>query len=74
MKKESSVNSKIVHVMKRGEGWVIRKHGAMRATKIYSRKDAAVKNALKFIPLGLDVVIHHKDGTIQKWEKASIKI
>jgi hypothetical protein len=23
--------------------------------------------------LGLDVVIHHKDGTIQKWEKTSIK-
>lgn len=74
MKKVSSVDSSIAHVMKRGEGWAIKKHGAGRAIKIYSRKAAAVKNALKLIPLGLDVVIHHKDGTIQKWEKAKIKI
>ena len=81
MKKEKRADSRIVHVndsiahvMKRGEGWAIKKHGAERAIKIYPRKDTAVRNALKLIPLGLDVVIHHKDGTIQRWEKAKVKI
>ena len=37
---------------------------------IISREDGwAIKNARKLIEQGHDVIVHKKDGSIQKWEK-----
>lgn len=62
--------TKRVHVIKRDEGWAIKKEGASRATRIYKSKAEAVEKAQKFKKSGYDLVIHNKDGSIQRWEKS----
>lgn len=47
----------------------MKKEGNTRASKIYSTKDAAVKGARK-TSKGQDVVVHKKDGSIEKWYRA----
>ncbi len=58
-----------VHVIARGHGWAIKKQGALKATRVYKDKDTAVKNAKKMSNAGYSVIIHKKDGTVQRWEK-----
>lgn len=58
------------HVVKRESGWAVKKEGAQRADRVYKTKEEAVKGAQKFKKSGSDVVIHKKDGSIQKWEKS----
>ena len=62
--------AKRVHVISRQDGWAVKKEGNSRATKIYTDKEEAVQDASKLKKDGCDVVIHKKDGSIQKWEKA----
>ncbi len=59
-----------VHVIKRKDRWAVRKHGASRASKIYHSKEEAVRGAQKLKGKGYDLVIHKKDGSIQRWEVA----
>lgn len=70
MAEKQSSTSKRTHVVKRDSGWAVKKEGAQRATKIYTTKDAAVKDAEKSSKSGSDLVIHKKDGTIEKWIKS----
>jgi hypothetical protein len=59
--KESIKEKKrIVHVIRRADGWAVRKHGADRATKIYQNKKEAVRDAQKL----------KRNGSIQKWEES----
>lgn len=58
------------HIVKRETGWAVKKEGASRAVKLYSTKDEAVKGAQKLKKSGSDLVIHKKDGSIEKWEKS----
>jgi hypothetical protein len=69
-KKIPKANSR-AHIIKRGSGWAIKKEGALRATKIYSSKEEAIKDARKLKSYGLDLIIHKKDGSIEKWEKSN---
>lgn len=69
-KEEKSTDRKRVHVTSRKTGWATKKQGLSKASKVYRTKDSAVRNARKLRTKGHDVVIHRKDGTIQKWEKA----
>ena len=64
----------IVHVIKRQDRWAVRKHGAGRVSKIYQSKEEAVKSAKKLKRKGCDLVIHKKDGSIQRWEESEISI
>jgi hypothetical protein len=57
---------KRVHVISRGDSWAVKKEGNLKASKIYQDKQAAISDARKS---GVDVVVHKKDGSIQKWEK-----
>lgn len=68
-RKKSSVKSAKVHVISRNGDWAVKKEGKARASKIYRTKDAAVKGAKKFSN-GSDVVIHKRDGSIEKWQKS----
>lgn len=70
MAEKQSSSSKRTHVVKRDSGWAVKKEGAQRATKVYKTKEAAVKGAEKSSKSGSDLVIHKKDGTIQKWVKS----
>lgn len=58
------------HIVKRGSGWAVKKEGAQRAIKIYDTKDKAIDGAQKEKKSGSDLIIHKKDGSIEKWQKA----
>jgi hypothetical protein len=63
-------NKSRVHVIKRQDGWVVKKEGALRASKKYTTKEEAVRSARIYWIHGHDLVIHRKDGTIEKWTKS----
>ena len=67
--KSQASNCRRVHVISRRDRWVVKKEGNSRASKIYDSKSAAEKGASE-ISNGSDVVIHRRDGTVQKWIKA----
>jgi hypothetical protein len=56
-----------VHVIARGDKWIIKKHGAARAYRIYSSKNLAI-NAAKQYKLKAninDVIVHDRMGNIE---------
>ena len=59
---------KRVHIISRKDEWAIKKEGASRASKIYQKKETAIKQAQKLRKTGYDVIVHKKDGSVQKWE------
>lgn len=65
-----TISPKRTHVVKRGSGWAVKKEGSLRATRVYSTKEQAIKGAEKNLILGSDVVIHKEDGSIQQWKKS----
>lgn len=68
-KKQPSSNER-VHVIKRGDGWAVKKQGAERATRVYGTKEEAVKGTEKYRSSGHDVIVHKRDGSIEEWEKS----
>ena len=68
-KKSVSSKNKRIHVISRNGGWAVKKEGNARASKIYRTKDAAVKGAAKSSK-GHDVIVHKKDGSIEKWQRS----
>ena len=60
---------KRVHVISRKEGWAVKKEENAKASKVYGTKSAAEKGA-KRMSKGRDVVVHKRDGSIQKWKRA----
>jgi hypothetical protein len=69
-KKTGKSTPKRAHIISRKDGWAIKKEDASRASKIYKRKDTAVKDSEKLRKQGHDVIVHKKDGTIQDWKKS----
>lgn len=67
MSKDQSVQR--THIVKRDNGWAVKKEGFLRATKIYDTKDKAINGAQKNNKAGSDLIIHKKDGSIEKWQK-----
>lgn len=63
-------NESRVHIIKRSEGWVIRKEGAERASRKYSTKEEAIDSARLYRLKGYDVVVHRADGTVERWLKS----
>lgn len=68
-KKSTFAKNARVHVISRKGGWAVKKEGSSRATRIYSTKNAAVRDARESSK-GHDVVVHNEDGTIEKWYRA----
>ena len=66
-------NESRAHVVKRESGWAVKKEGAKRANRIYSTKEEAVRGAQKLKEKGSDIVIHKRDGSIEKWQKSKKK-
>jgi hypothetical protein len=69
-KRSTSVSTKNqrVHVISRKDGWAVKKEGNTKASKVFNRKEAAVEGARK-LSKGHDVIVHKKDGSIQRWER-----
>ena len=64
-----AISCKRVHVISKKDGWVVKKEGNSKASKIYGTKSAAEKSAIE-ISKGGDVVVHRRDGSVQKWKRA----
>lgn len=63
-------NEDRVHVIKRSDGWVLRKEGAERASRKYLTKEEAIDSARLYRLKGYDVVVHRADGTVERWLKS----
>lgn len=61
----ASTNNGRVHVVPSKDGWAVKKEGAKRATVVKQTKEGAVK-AANNIKTAVRVIVHKKDGTIQK--------
>jgi hypothetical protein len=59
-----------IHIISRDKGWAIKKEGALRASRVLQTKQSAIDNARKLNNEGDDIVIHNKDGSVQRWEKS----
>lgn len=69
-KKLGKSTSKRVHIISRKSGWAVKKEDKSRASRIYKTKETAIKNTQKLRKTGHDIIVHKKDGSIQKWEKS----
>jgi len=67
-KKAASTKSSRVHVVPSKSGWSVKKEGSKRASSVAPTKSAAV-SAAKNMKSGDRIVIHKKDGTIQRNSK-----
>lgn len=65
----SSQKAQRVHVISRKDGWAVKKEGNTKASRLCDKKEAAVEVARK-LSKGRDVIVHKKDGSIQKWERS----
>lgn len=63
--KAASTTSGRVHVVPSKDGWAVKKEGAKRASSVQATKASAVKAATG-IKSADRVIVHRKDGTIQK--------
>lgn len=54
-------------ISRRKKGWVIKKRGNQRATRLFPTKEEAVKNARTYLKKGYDVVVHRNDGSVERW-------
>jgi hypothetical protein len=73
--RSSSTRPDTFHVIPQKGSWAVKREGASRATKITSRKDTAIFKA-KVIARSTahgTVVVHRKDGTIEKRVKTKKK-
>jgi hypothetical protein len=59
-----------VHIIKRESGWAVKKEGDQKASKIHESKEEAREHSRVYREKGHDVIIHKRDGSIEKWEKA----
>ncbi len=65
------MTGKRVHIIKRDNGWAVKKQGGSKASKIYKDKKVAKKRANSLRKKGYDLIIHKRDGSIEEWKKAS---
>lgn len=65
----SKMSPKRVHIIKRDNGWAVKKQGAQRATKIYTTKEDAKSGTKRLQREGHDIIIHKRDGSIEQWRK-----
>ncbi len=59
-----------VHIIKRSDGWVLKKEGAERASRKYPTREEAIDSARLYRIKGYDVVVHRADGTVERWSKS----
>lgn len=67
--KAAATKTNRVHVVPADGGWSVKKEGAKRSSAVRSTKDGAVK-AARSIKSADRIIVHKKDGTIQRNTKA----
>ena len=73
--KSVSTRKDKVHVLTHDKGWAVKKEGSSRATIISPTKSDAIHKARSIAKKGRgkDIIIHKKDGSIEKWVRSSKK-
>ncbi|HET8865441.1 MAG TPA: DUF2188 domain-containing protein [Gracilimonas sp.] len=56
------------HIIKRKDGWAVKKQGSSRASKVYRNQGDAIQGARKMNSTS-EIVVHKRDGSIRKWIK-----
>jgi thiamine pyrophosphate-dependent acetolactate synthase large subunit-like protein len=67
-RKAASSRSGRVHVVPSKDGWSVKKEGSKRSSSVKSTKERAIRAARK-LKSSDKIVIHKKDGTIQRSSK-----
>lgn len=57
-----------LHIIARGDHWIIKREGALKAYRIYDTKALAIANAKEMLEHGsaLRIIVHDDDGTVAK--------
>ena len=63
------MSSQRIHIIKREDGWAVKKQGSQRASKIYPTKEGAKSGTKELQRKGHDIIIHKRDGSIEEWRK-----
>jgi uncharacterized protein YdaT len=63
-------SGKRIHVIPQNDKWAVKSEGSSKAARVLPRKDAAISQAKQIAKRSSkDVVVHRKDGTIERWHK-----
>ncbi len=54
------------HIIKRGNGWAVKRQGANKASKIYHTQQEAVKGA-KRLKNSSEIIVHRRNGSVGEW-------
>ncbi|MFC1986172.1 DUF2188 domain-containing protein [Chloroflexota bacterium] len=57
-----------LHVINSDKGWAIKREGTKKASLVLDTKAGAIARSKKFAGVK-NVVIHKKDGTVERWNK-----
>ena len=59
-----------IHVISHKDSWAVHREGASRADRIFASKADAIARAKSLVENGraTDVIIHRRDGTVEKRE------
>ena len=57
-----------LHIIARGEQWIIKREGALKAYKVCASKDEAINNPREMLAKGAakHIIIHFPDGTVAR--------
>jgi hypothetical protein len=67
---KTKISSDRMHIIKRDTGWAVKREGASKASKVYSTKEKAIRGTNNLSKSGHDVIIHKRDGSIEKWKSS----
>ena len=64
----SSPERSNLHIIARGEHWIIKREGAQKAYRIHDSQTEAIDNAKEMIEKGMaeHIIVHEDDGTVAK--------
>jgi hypothetical protein len=56
------------HIIKRRDGWAVKKQGKTRASKVYKSQQEAINGAKK-MNSSAEIIVHKTDGSVRQWIK-----
>ena len=55
-----------LHIISRGNRWALIRERTDRALRVLDTKAAAIYHAMPYLATGYDIVVHHRDGTVEE--------
>lgn len=63
------MSKRSIHVITSGSGWAVRRRGAIRATKTFSRREDAVDFARDIAKKSaIDLFVHRPNGMVERYD------